>query len=100
MFFSLSRCSCFTAQFYSDDGILFPGTLSAITYRRLLTFRHLFVMPDFPSGTLIPTVVFRFANIQTQLFYAPTILAIVASGFATGRALLQAMEWQIAAHVY
>ena len=41
-----------------------------------------------------------FANIQAQLFYVPTIFAVVASGFATGRALVQAMEWQFAAHIY
>jgi hypothetical protein len=41
-----------------------------------------------------------FANIPNQLFYPPTLLTIALSGLATGRPLLRALEWQIAAHVF
>ncbi len=41
-----------------------------------------------------------FANIQSQLFYPPTFLAIAASNWTAADDLLYAMEWQSVLHVF
>jgi hypothetical protein len=41
-----------------------------------------------------------FANIQSQLFYPPTLLAIVASNLAAAKDVFYALEWQLVLHVF
>jgi len=41
-----------------------------------------------------------YANIQAQVFYPPTLLAVVASNLAGADTLLYALEWQLALHVF
>ncbi len=41
-----------------------------------------------------------FANLQAQLWYPPSLITILLSGFPTGRKMLLAMEWHVAAHVF
>jgi Bacterial membrane protein YfhO len=41
-----------------------------------------------------------FANIQAQLFYPPTFVAILASNLTAAHDLLYALEWQLVLHVF
>ncbi len=41
-----------------------------------------------------------YANIQAQVFYPPTLLAVLASNLAGAGTLLHALEWQLVMHVF
>ncbi|MEN6603993.1 MAG: hypothetical protein ABFD86_16415, partial [Bryobacteraceae bacterium] len=41
-----------------------------------------------------------YANIQAQVFYPPTLLAVLASNLAGADTLLYALEWQLVLHVF